>query len=143
MSGSNASHILTIADIKTVLEELANEVTSKWYQIGIQLEVRLDNLNSLRQQNTGDNTANLCHVLVTWIKSGKATWEALCKALESSTVAENALAGKLRTDYCMPSSAEGENIHVPLLLQFPSKQHLYDSCMLYVCVYHLYIIMCI
>ena len=50
----STTHKLTTADIKTILEELANEAASKWYQIGIQLEVSLDLLNTTRQQNSSD-----------------------------------------------------------------------------------------
>jgi hypothetical protein len=81
--GPSTIHKLTTADIKTILEELANEAASKWYQIGIQLEVPLDLLNTTRQQNSSDDTATLCCVLVPWLKSGNGSWEALCKALES------------------------------------------------------------
>lgn len=58
-ASASTSRKLTIADIKTVLEELANEVSSKWLQIGIQLELSPDQLASLRQQNGADNKANL------------------------------------------------------------------------------------
>ena len=94
--GSSTIHKLTTADIKTILEELANEAASKWYQIGIQLEVSLDLLNTLRQQNSSDDTTKLCCVLVPWLKSGQASWEALCRALESDTVGEKALAERLK-----------------------------------------------
>ena len=106
--GPSTTHRLTTADIKTILEELANEASSKWYQIGIQLDVSLDLLNTTRQQNSSDDMAKLCCVLVPWLKSGKGSWEALCKALESGTVGEKALADKLREDYCTPDVAEGK-----------------------------------
>ena len=106
MSASmSTTHKLTTADLKVILEELANEVSSKWYQIGIQLEVPLDQLNSLRHQSGSDHRANLCCILVTWLKSGKASWEALCDALQSGMVGEKALAEKLKSDYC---STEGK-----------------------------------
>ena len=105
--GPSTTHKLTTADIKTILEELANEAASKWHQIGIQLEVSLDLLNTTHQQNSSDDKAKLCCVLVPWLKSGKGSWEALCKALESGTVGEKALADKLREDYCTPDVPEG------------------------------------
>lgn len=105
---STTSQRLTTADIKQVLEALASEVSSKWYPFGIQLEVSVDKLDYLRKQNTSDNLASFCLVLVEWIKSGQATWEALCVALASETIGERALAEKLKTDYCTP---EGIDVH--------------------------------
>ena len=113
-TGPSTIHKLTTADIKTILEELANEAASKWYQIGIQLEVSLDLLNTTRQQNSADDTAKLCCVLVPWLKSGKGSWEELCKALESGTVGEKALADKLREDYCTPDVAEGKTYNISM-----------------------------
>lgn len=110
--GPSTIHKLTTSDVKTILEELANEAASKWYQIGIQLEVPPDQLNSLRQQNTSDDKAKLCYVLVSWLKSGNASWEALCKVLESGTIGEKALADKLKEDYCTPDITEGKMTHI-------------------------------
>ena len=113
-SGTSTTHKLTTADIKTILEELATEASSKWYHIGIQLDVPPDELNSMRQQNGSDDKAKLCSVLLPWLKSGKATWEALCAALKSGTVGDRSLAEKLKKDYCTPGLAEGKNTEMPL-----------------------------
>ena len=110
-ASTTSSHKLTKDDLKTVLEELADGVSSKWYLIGIQLNVSTDKLDS-QQQNGTDCKALLCNVLLTWIKTGKATWEALTEALRSDTVEEMALAEQLRSGYCMEDLVEGKDIDI-------------------------------
>ena len=66
----------------------------RWYNIGLQLGVPVDTLDSIGQEK-GDGGDHLCNVLKWWLKRGGATWGALSDALKSPTVEEHQLAKTL------------------------------------------------
>ena len=65
-----------------------------WYNIGLQLQVPVDTLDSIEREK-GDDGDHLRNVLKSWLKQGGATWGALSDALKSPTVGERQLAKKL------------------------------------------------
>ena len=76
------------------VHEAVHPARTSWYDIGLQLDVPVDTLDSIEQEkgNDGDHLRNL---LKRWLKQGGATWGALADALKSSTVGECQLAKKL------------------------------------------------
>ena len=67
---------------------------TSWYNIGLQLGVPVDTLDSIGQEK-GDSGDYLRNMLKKWLKRGGATWKALSDALKSPTVGEHQLAKKL------------------------------------------------
>lgn len=86
---------LGLNDLSTVLDELY-DIRDKWYFLGLQLKVAPEKLESLTSH---DQDSCFCQVLVDWLKSGVATWLALCEALSHKTVGHNETAIKLQTKY--------------------------------------------
>ena len=85
------------SDLHIILSEL-HEVRVKWYDIGIQLTVSTGDLDSVSVKERDPSNCLRC-MLVTWLRSGKATWAALCKSIASPTVGEGELATKLTEKY--------------------------------------------
>ena len=76
------------------VHEAVHPARTSWYNIGLQLGVPVDTLDSIRHER-GDDGDHLCTILKKWLKQGGATWGALSDALKSPTVGERRLAKKL------------------------------------------------
>ena len=87
--------VLGLNDLLTVLDELY-DIRDKWYFLGLQLKVPTEKLESLTSH---DQDSCFRQVLVDWLKSGTATWLALCQALRHRTVGQDETAIKLQTKY--------------------------------------------
>ena len=91
----NMSSRLTIDDLKEV-RDLLFDVRRKWYDIGIELDVKVDELDTIKADC--DDVANKCltELLIKWLKRIKPqpTWKALEQALRSKAVNEQELAKK-------------------------------------------------
>lgn len=102
MAKSNKQPILNVNDLGSVLTEL-HPARAKWYNIGLQLRVSVTDLQRIESEYKNDHSTCLRQMLVKWLETGTATWEAICDALqapivqggESSTLAEH-----LRSKYC-------------------------------------------
>ena len=103
------AHSLGEDDLKNVRKELFG-VSSKWYDIGLELTLRTGDLENIRYQNPGDAPTCLREMLLRWLKQvdPPPTWEGLACALESPTVGEPRLAEQLRTQYCKTTQAAGQ-----------------------------------
>lgn len=85
---------LTIKDLKQV-RGLLYKVRDKWHDIGIELEIDVDELNIIRKNH--DNHADgLVEVLQLWLKSVEPhpTWKILADALRADAIKEADLAAK-------------------------------------------------
>ena len=89
---------LIFNDLAVVLDEL-HDVRKMWYEIGLRLQVSVEDLETISSEHKSDQHS-LRRVILLWLKSGTATWAALCEALSNRTVGEVTLAGKLRERYC-------------------------------------------
>ena len=87
--------VLELNDLKKVRDEL-HDIRAKWYDIGLSLDVPAEILETI---TSDDQNTCLRQVLVTWLKSGKATWLALCQALRHRTVGQVELAATLQAKY--------------------------------------------
>ena len=87
-------------DLNCVREEL-HDVSHKWFDIGLGLNLRMGSLEALRSQNLGPSSF-LRDMLFKWLKTvdPPPTWEGLACTLETHVVGEPQLAEQLRTKYC-------------------------------------------
>jgi len=83
-------------------------VRSKWYDIGVELDIAFHTLDAIKEQcldNTAhclDNTADcLTEMLKKWLSSTSSppTWTSLIEALSSEPVGEKRLAEEIREKY--------------------------------------------
>ena len=86
-------------DIKRVRRDIY-EARAKWYDIGIELEISIGTLKSIKSMC--DSPAEcLVEMLDTWLKQvdPKPSWRLLINALEQPTVGEERLAERLKQKY--------------------------------------------
>lgn len=96
-----------IADLATVLNELF-PCDTKWYNLGLQLRVRVDCLNSVMVQYP-DPRDQLREVIKTWLTTSEnPTWEVIVEALKSPVIEEGRLAMDLQQKYCSSSQPPGK-----------------------------------
>ena len=91
----HTAYISTHVGVKALTEDL-DSVAVKWYNLGLQLGIQLEDLDAI----AGDSDWTLVcfrKALNAWLKSGNPTHDAVIEALESSTVGHNALARELKT----------------------------------------------
>ena len=76
------------------------DVSAQWYQLGLQLKVKIGRLDSIQAQFS-DPECQLLEMLKTWLTtSDNTSWKALTDALRSRTVGASPLAGELQKKYC-------------------------------------------
>ena len=94
-------------DLSRVREELL-DVSHKWFDIGLKLQLSAGILECIRDQYP-DQSTSLREMLLHWLKKvyPPPTWEGLARALESRTVREPLLGEQLRTKYCKTAQADG------------------------------------
>ena len=85
---------LTICDLKEV-RELLFSVRRKWYDIGVELGLGVNELDNIKAAST-DHGECLTEMIKLWLKSINPlpTWKALGHALKAGPVAEVGLAKK-------------------------------------------------
>ena len=83
------------ADLKRV-RKLLLEVKSKWYDIGLELDIDPDTLDDIKDKFKDNHQDCLTEMLKVWLKSTnpKPTWTALGDALKDEAVDEVELAKK-------------------------------------------------
>ena len=108
-------HSVGQGDLKSLHCEL-HPVCDKWFSLGVQLQVPIETLKSIRRENL-PMTEQFLEMLTVWLKctNPPPTWNTLTEALESPPVGERLLAQQLR-DKCCPQN-EGEVTH-----GYPSQQ---------------------
>ena len=78
----------------------------KWYHLGVELQVNISTLNSIRTQ-FHDPQDQLLEMLKVWLTtSDNASWKALTDALGSRSMGVSHLAGVLETKYCLVEGTE-------------------------------------
>ena len=95
--------ILDTKDVKEVRGFLY-KVRRKWYDIGIELGISIDELDTISVNNQNDSEKCLVDMIKIWLKSinPPPTWNALSKALKSDPVGEAQMAKK--GEHWFPSS---------------------------------------
>jgi len=81
-----------------VLEEIL-DISAKWYQLGLQLKVKIGRLESIQVQSS-DPECQLLEMLKTWLTTSENTsWKDLTDALKFRSVGASHLAGVLEAKY--------------------------------------------
>ena len=90
-------------DLKSLHCQL-HSVSDKWFSLGVQLQVPIETLRSIRRENLS-MTERLLEMLTVWLKctNPPPTWYILTEALKSPPVGERLLAQQLRDKYCPQS----------------------------------------
>ena len=83
-----------------ILQEELVDVSSKWYNIGLHLDLLPGDLDNIKLTEHVDVRSCLCEMLKLWLKRGHPTWHLLVKALNSRSVSEMDLAKQLKRKYC-------------------------------------------
>lgn len=98
---------LGVTKLGTILEAVYS-AKSKWYSLGLVLQVPVVILEEIRSQYPDDENC-LREVLKFWLKRADPTptWSALAKALGSKEVRENRLAMGLKFKYCFTEDLLG------------------------------------
>ena len=94
------THSVGQGDLKSLHCEL-HPISDKWFPLGVQLQVPIETLRSIRRENL-PMTERLLEMLTVWLKctNPPPTWNILTEALESPPVGERLLAQQLRDKYC-------------------------------------------
>ena len=100
-------HELRLEDLRVVFTELYT-VRGQWYNLGLQLKVKVQDLQKIETEYKNDHGTCLRQMLTKWLESGRGNWETLCQAIDSPIVRgdDNLLVAKLRGKFCQ--SDEGE-----------------------------------
>ena len=96
---------LTPDDFAEVLEKVV-DVSAQWYQLGLQLKLKIGTLDSIQVQFS-DPKHQLLEMLKIWLTtSDNTTWKALTDALKSQSVGASQVAGELKKKYCLVTKPE-------------------------------------
>ena len=90
---------LTLDDIVCVLEEVL-DLSADWYNLGLQLKVRIGTLESI-QADFSAPKYQLQEMLKSWLTTGdNPSWKTLTAALRSRMVGASQLAAVIETKHC-------------------------------------------
>ena len=95
-----AGQQLSVNDLPVVMEELS-DIRANWYNIGLQLRLRVGTLDAIKEQYD-DPSHCLRETLKTWLKTcpSPPTWKNIVEALRSRIIGEVRLAADLEQKYC-------------------------------------------
>ena len=95
ISGKN----LTLDDLPCVLGEIL-DMSAEWYNLGLQLKVRIRTLDSIWAQFSA-HKHQLREMLKAWLTTGDSpSWKTLTDALRNQMVGASRLAAVLEAKYC-------------------------------------------
>ena len=86
-------------DLGLLLEELL-DVQTKWYNLGLQLDLPVSTQDRIKTQFS-DPREQLLEMLKTWLRTGYQSWKTLTDALRNRNVGESQLADDLEAKYCL------------------------------------------
>ena len=106
-------------DLVCVLEEIL-DVAADWYDLGLQLKVRIGTLKSIRTEFSAPKH-QLREMLNAWLTTGdNPSWKTLIDALRSRMVGASRLAAALETKYCPDERTEMDVGNQPKTNIFPT-----------------------
>ena len=92
-------------DLGLLLEELV-DVDTQWYYLGLQLKVRPETLDKIREALLYSRD-KLLELLKAWLTdSDNTSWKTLIDALKSRSVGKSQLAADLQKKYCLVEETE-------------------------------------
>ena len=107
---AKASTKLGKDDLRSVLNELLL-IKEKWYNLGLELDVPVEELEKIESGSSNDQTTCLRKMLTKCLESGQADWRLLCEALRRPLVlGEGAgLARALMKKYCQAKDSPAKD----------------------------------
>lgn len=122
----NPSQILNSGNMQEVLENVW-EARQKWYNIGIQLKLDINDLDVIQRQGNNKSPDDyVVDMLKIWLRRKGATWKALIDALRHKTVGYPILANNIATKFALDDvdsdlsdTARGQN--EPITTDLSSK----------------------
>ena len=90
-------HQLTSSNIREVLNNVW-EARHKWYNIGIELKLKVSDLDAIQRKNHENPDNCITEMLVSWLRWGGATWEDMIDALKHKTVGFCELADRIAAE---------------------------------------------
>ena len=87
-------HQLTSNNIHEILNSVW-EARQKWYNIGIELKLEVSDLDVIQCKNNENPDNCITEMLVSWLRRGGATWEAMIDALNQNAVGFCELADRI------------------------------------------------
>ena len=101
--------------MQLLMEELYNQVASKYRAIGLMLNLSPSTIQGLENRHRGDPNECLLDVLTTWLQQvdPPASWEDIIKAL--CIVQRQDIAEKLRYKYCQSNTEVGDSVTLKLI----------------------------
>ncbi len=99
-------YICSIYTVELVLDNLCEvndallDIISKWYLLGLQLDIHPGVLDVIEEKCPKDPSKCLLEVLKDWLKNGEASWEQLISVLGDRALGETGLALRLKHKYC-------------------------------------------
>ena len=95
-----------MSDLGHTLEKVL-DVSAEWYNLGLQLNVRIGILDSIRAEFNAPKH-QLREMLKAWLTTGdNPSWKTLIDALRSPVVGASHLAAVLKTKYCQIEKTVG------------------------------------
>ncbi len=99
-------YVCSIYTVELILDNLREvndallDIISKWYLLGLQLDIHPGALDAIEEKCLKDPSKCLLEVLKDWLKSGEASWVQLISVLGDRALGETSLARKLKFKYC-------------------------------------------
>ena len=93
--------VLCKRDLKAVRGKVLS-VASKWYDVGLELDLSADELDAIKMANHDDPKDCLRDLISVWLSriDLKPTWRALSSALRNPAVGQQALADTIEQHHC-------------------------------------------
>ena len=114
---------LTLEDMGTVLTVLW-DARPKWYYIGIQLGVKVPDLDVIKEKNLKNADECITELLNKWLRQANPppTWNSIVKALQSPIVDLPCLAETIEDGSQLPRRAESDTHHTGVVKHIPLCQ---------------------
>ena len=84
-----------------VVYDILYAARAKWYEIGLQLKVKSNDLDAIRLESTN----HLLDMLKRWLRFPNTTWLDVVEALRRPSVNELRLAERISVEHCYESPA--------------------------------------
>ena len=111
---------LNLDDLGCVLEELV-DISTQWYNLGLQLSIRIGQLDNISEQFPAPLT-RLREMLKVWLANfDNTSWKTLTSALKSKSVGATQLADALETKYCLAEETDTDTAIVTSDSQPPTN----------------------
>ena len=100
---------LSSSDARVVFDSVW-EARQKWYNIGLQLNLDVNDLDAIQIRNNANPDCCIKEMLVCWLRGGGATWGALIGALKHKTVGYSDLANGITAKFIGQATNDSKSI---------------------------------